>query len=248
MLIATFVWWMVVAVLAGLAVLHLWRGIVSPRALDLGLLPGTLVARLGFALGVLLTGGTVERLSLVECEAPTTEPGNNRWLRLRHLVSALLPIVACAAAITMLVKSLGLAAARGMLAPRAATRLPTSLAGAWGFLRETVDLLQASLAATIRCNVFDWRFWVFLYLLICLALRLAPSRSQFRAALLGLLTLGFAMALLGLIAPGANDWLRRGWPVLSLVVATNLLLLVLTLLARGLLELVHVLRGRPANG
>ncbi|HRX84341.1 MAG TPA: hypothetical protein P5572_04910 [Phycisphaerae bacterium] len=248
MLIAMFVWWIVVAMLAALAVLHLWRGVLSPRTVDIGLLPGTLTARMGYALGVLITGGTVQRLSLVEGQEGQAESGEGgstvNWVR--GTFAALLPMLACAAGIVVVVKWLGIASARAMLMQDAAASFHFSLAGVWAFVRDTLDLMQGSLSAALRSNPLDWRYWVFLYLLICLALRLAPSRARLRPALLALLLTGIVLAVLEWALPGAQAALRRGWPVLSLVVATNLLLLVLTLLARGVVELIRVLRGRPA--
>lgn len=249
MLVAMFVWWMVVAMLAALAVLRLWRGVISPRTLAIGLLPGTLTARMGFAFGVLITGGTVQRLSLVESDEGQTDTtsGGETLAWLRGTFAALLPMLACAAAIVLLVQWLGIASARAMLVHDAAASFQFSLAGIGAFLRDTVSLLQAILSAALHANPFDWRYWVFLYLLVCLTLRLAPSRAHLRSALLALLLTGIVLALAGWLVPGSHGVLRRGWGVLSLVVATNLLLLVLTLLARGVVELVRVLRGRSAG-
>jgi hypothetical protein len=247
MLIAMFIWWLAIAVLAALAVQKLWRGVISARALDLGLLPGTLAARMGYALGVLITGGTVQRLSLVESEEGRTDDAGGALAWLRSTFAALLPMLGCAAGIVLLVRWLGISSAQSMLTQRAAASVQFSLAGAWEFLRDTVDLLQSSLSAALRSNPFDWRYWVFLYLLICLTLRLAPSRANLRPALLAVLLMGVVLAIAGFLTPDSLSLLRRGWGVLSLVVATNLLLLVLTLLARGAVELIRTLRGGPAG-
>jgi hypothetical protein len=134
-----------------------------------------------------------------------------------------------------------------MLRQSAAADVQFTLAGAWGFLRGTVDLMQSSLSAALRSNLLDWRYWLFLYLLICLTLRLAPGRAALRPTLLALLLTGVVIAIVGAIVPQAQALLHSGWPVLSLVVATNLLLLVLTLLARGTVELVRVLSGKSPS-
>jgi len=248
MLIAMFIWWLMVAVLAGLAVLRLWRGVVSTRAIDLGLLPGTLTARMGYALGVLLTGGTVQRLSLVNDEAMGADHGGRGpGAFLRETVAALLPMLGCALGIVLLVRGLGISVARGMLGPSAADQVRFSLAGAGAFLRDTIDLMQDSLSAALRSNHLDWRYWVFLYLLVCLTLRMTPGRASLRPALLALGLVGVVFAILGWLAPQSLAVVRSGWPVLSLVVATNLLLLVLTLLVRGAVELYRVLLARTAD-
>jgi hypothetical protein len=86
--------------------------------------------------------------------------------------------------------------------------------------------------------------WAFFYLLICFALRMSPSRGNLRGALASLVMIGLVLAIVGLVYAPLNATLDRGWPVISLVAATNLLALLLALIARGSMHIVHAIRGK----
>ena len=63
---AQITFWLVVIVFTALGVHRLWSSLVQPKVVNSILLPGTLVAQLGYVLGLLVTGGTVNNTTLIK--------------------------------------------------------------------------------------------------------------------------------------------------------------------------------------
>ena len=59
MLYAALTFWLLVVVFTAWGVHHIWSGLLKPRTVNLLLLPGTLVAQIGYVMGVLVSGGTL---------------------------------------------------------------------------------------------------------------------------------------------------------------------------------------------
>ena len=96
-------------------------------------------------------------------------------------------------------------------------------------------------------NWLSWRVPLFVYLALCLTIRLAPVRRSLRA------TLAAVVALAGIIARIGAVWKRFGgliddlWPLVMYVWASLLFLLAISLMIRGGLGLVRALieKGPP---
>ncbi|MCB9850116.1 MAG: hypothetical protein H6817_05365 [Phycisphaerales bacterium] len=247
MLVAAFVCWLAVIIFSAAGAVRLASTLVSPKAVDVILLPGTFLARLGLILGLLVSGGSLHDVPLIG-EPRNSDVAGGSPLRLRAwfgaILTALIPIAACAAGIVVLVKMLGVSVARATLTTSAATQLPSSINAFWAFLRGAVDLMESTLSAAAGCNLADWRVWVFFYLLICFALRMTATRGNLRGVLGALALIGAALTVCAVAYSPLINAISRGWPVISLVVATNLLLLLAALLARGISEVSRAIRGR----
>ncbi len=245
MLYATLTFWLLTMVLSAWGVHRLWCGITRPRVVNVVLLPGTLVAQLGHVLGVLVTGATVNNTTLIgndETGDPvTTQNARPRVPVVGPLVIGLLPLLACGGAICLSALYLGEGVLQRLGANGAPTSLPTSLSGFWGFLRDGVSLMEALVNAVIRALPGGWRVVVFLYLVVCLSVRMAPFPGGLRGSLGAVLLVGVVLAIVGMFSDALSYHARQSWPVLSLTVGMLLVLLLLSAMVRGATGLVRML-------
>ncbi len=238
--------WLAVIVMTAWGVHRLWSGLVEARVLNTVLLPGTLVAQVGHVLGQLVTGATISNTTLYpddESHEPQTTPNPQpRIPVIGPVVIGLLPLVACATAIYFLANQMG-RPVLGRLAPDAVGPvLPTTLAGVWQLLRDQITLVESMVSAVRAADFGSWTTWVFLYLLICLTVRIAPFPGNLRGALVGILILGVAGATISSLFQVADPRVQSAWGVLNLTVGTLLFLLLISLLIRGGVGLIRTLR------
>ena len=247
MLYAAMTFWLLIVVLAAWGVHQLWSGLIKPRMVNVVLLPGTLVAQLGHVLGLLVTGGSVQNTTLYkddETGAPEqTQDPKPRVPFVGPVIVGMLPILACATAIYYAAHHLGGVVVQDMNREMVASVLPTTLPTFWELLRNSITLAETTLAAAVRSNLSDWHVWLFLYLLVCLTVRMAPFPGNLRGSLGAIILLGFLAFVVGMIATSTPESIRNGWPVLSLAVGTVLVLLLFSLLVRGGVGLYKLLAG-----
>ena len=219
---------------------------IRPKAFNIALLPGTLVAQIGHVLGLLVTGATITNTSLLmddeSGEPRTTRDGHPKIPVIGPIIIGLLPLLACATGIYFLTRLLGHTVMTNMRAHVVGPSLPISMAGIWQLLRDQITLVEAMVAATTAANFGSWKTWVFLYLLVCLAVRIAPLRANLRGSLAAIVVLGIAAATITSLFDMADPRVQSGWAVLNLTVATLLLLLLISLVIRGGVGLVQILR------
>ncbi len=237
--------WLLVIVLTARGVHQLWSGMVRPKVLNTVLLPGTLVAQVGHVLGLLVTGATISNTTLYkddESGAPetTTDP-RPKIPVVGPVIIGLLPMVACATAIFFVARHLGLPILANMHTQVVGPSLPTTLPGFWQLLRDQITLVEAIVSATIAADFAAWRTWVFLYLLTCLTVRIAPFPGNLRGGLGAILVLGIGAALVSSLLDMADPRVQNAWAVLNLTVATLLCLLLASLLVRGSVGLYKLL-------
>ena len=238
--------WLMVIVLAAWGVERLWSGMVRPKILNTLLLPGTLVAQIGHVLGLLVTGATINNTTLIkddESGAPETTPDPHPRLPvIGPIIIGLLPLTACAAAIYAATRHLGGQIVRNMSFTAVGPTLPTTMAGMWQLLRDQVSLVESWVGAVAAADFADWKAGVFVYVVICLAVRIAPFPGNLRGSLAAIFLLGMAMAAITSLFDLADPRVQSGWAVLNLTVATLLFLLMISLLIRGSVGLVQLLR------
>lgn len=243
--------WLVVIVFSALAVHRLWSGLIQPRVVNSILLPGTLVAQVGRVIALLITGGTVNNTALIK-DDDTGEPLTGKEVKPRipvigPILIAMLPMLACAASIYAVSQYLGQDILARMSQEAAPRELPTSLAAVWPLLRQSVTLVERLVGATLSSPLGDWRTWVFVYLVICLTVRMAPLPGTLRGAIGAIFVLGLLTALLGMISSGSESrpsLVDRSWPLITFSVATLLFLLLASLAIRGGVGLVKILLGQ----
>lgn len=246
MLYAAMTFWLLIIVLSAWGVHQLWSGMVRPRIVNAILLPGTLVAQLGHVLGLLVTGATVNDTTLYKDDG-TGEPGTTKDAKPRipiigPVAIGLLPLLACAIAIFFVVRYLGRRVLEGIARQPVAASIPTSLAGVWQLLRDQVTLLEVLVDATIAVLPGGWPAWLFVYLMICLTVRMAPFPGNLRGSLGAIVLLGVLAAGIGAISDTLPGYINGGgWLILSLTVATLLFLLLISAMVRGSVALVKLL-------
>jgi hypothetical protein len=232
--------WLMIAVLAAWAVYHIWSGIAKPRLVNAVLLPGTLVAQLGHVLALLITGATVNKTALMEDNedgAPVTEPNPRPKIPIiGPIIVGLLPLLAVGAALYLAVLRLGLPVMEKMPQNLISTELPGSVAAFWEQLRALISLAEGTLNAVRHADGVHWKIAIFVYLMLCLTVRMAPLPGNVRGHVGAIVTIGIVGCLAGTAVDNLADIIRQAWPILSLTVGWLLLLLMFTLVVRGALS------------
>lgn len=257
---AAFIFWMLLIILGGVGVYALWVRLLRPSWVNWALLPGTIVSGMGYILGCLITGGEVRRAKIIplrgksedarECE-PTAEAAA-KFKRIGPVLAALLAIVACGAAMLTAHALLGEPVIRTFCVGRdgllPAAGLPKSLPADWGGLWALVHGQVSILKRTCDTwGVVDWGNWrvpLFVYLSMCLAVRLCPVRRNVRSTLAAVVLIAAVIAMIGLIWGRFGGLIEDLWPLVTYVWASLLFMLVLTLLLGGTAKLIRVILGK----
>ena len=246
-----FAFWLFAIVLAARGTLKLWTGMVPPRIVAWVLLPGSLASELSYYLACLLAGAEFRPGKLLDGNGDKPTSGvaaKSGTPYLTPLLIGLLPLVVCLALILLLSYGFDHPVFRSLyFADIDATRTPPYLGEGtiWTLLIEQVRILRGmceGLAGTLSDWPWrNWRGWLFEYLMICLVLRMAPSRRPLRPTLIGVAVMAALIAaVVAAGSPGAK-WMTDIWPLLSYTWATALLLLCVTLAIRGIVSLVKIL-------
>ena len=247
MLYAAQTFWLLVVVFTAWGVRKLWTGVVQPKVINTVLLPGTLAGVLGHVLGLLVTGATVRDTTLYKDdetgEPETTANPKPRIPIIGPVIIGLLPLIACGTGIYFNAKYLGGPIISGMGSEVVGPKLPTTLRGFWQMLRDQITLVESLVSAARAADFHDWRTSLFLYLLVCLAVRMAPFPGNLRGALGAIVLLGVGGGIASSLFAVADPRVQSAWAVLNLTVAALLFLLLLSLAIRGLFGLASVLRN-----
>jgi hypothetical protein len=237
MLYAAMCFWLLVAVLAAWGVHQLWSGLVKPRTVNSILLPGTLVAQLGHVAGLLVTGATVTNTTLYKDdesgEPEMTQDPKPRIPVFGPIIIGMLPLVSCAVAIFLVTRYLGGNMVAEATGKTVAATLPMTLAGFWELLRDQITLMESSLGAALAADWGQWQVWLFVYLVVCLTVRMAPFPGTLRGSLGAAIVLGLLAALAASLLQSSATVLESLWVVLTLSVGTLMVLLMGSLMIRG---------------
>ncbi|MCA9254247.1 MAG: hypothetical protein KDA33_01360 [Phycisphaerales bacterium] len=235
--------WVLMIVVLAWAVDYQWSRMIKPRYVNIALLPGTLVATLGRIVGLLITGAKVNNTALMgddERGAPLTDAGFEPKIPVfGPVLIGFLPLVACGTAIYLVVNHLGDPIAQKVPIEKVAAETPASLGAFWSQSRSLIDLAEGTCDA-IRTADFDrWQTWAFAYLLMCLAVRSAPFPGNVKGHFAAILATGGAVWLAGTLSPAPGKLIEQSWPVLGVTLGWLLLLLIISLIARGVFEIVR---------
>jgi len=239
--------WLLVIVLTAWGVHRLWGGMIKPKLLNTALLPGTLVAQLGHVLGLLVTGATITNTTLYK-DDESGEPENTtnpqpRIPIIGPVVIGLLPLLACGAAVYFVAREWGRPIIARLTISPVGPHLPTTLPGVWQLLRDQISLVESLVSAASVADFSAWPTWLFMYLLTCLVIRSAPFPGNLRGALGAIVVLGIGAATVTSLFDVADPRVQHAWAVLNLTVAALLFLLLVSLIVRGAVGLVQVLRS-----
>jgi len=245
MLYVAITFWLLVCVLTAWGVHRLWCGIIPVKVLNAVLLPGTLVALLGHILGLLVTGATVKTATLYKegsGDPETTIHPKSRIPVIGPVIIGMLPLLACGSAVYFVARYLSGPILAGLPGSFVKLELPTTLPGVFDLLRGQISLVESLVAAVRAADFHDWKTSVFVYLLVCLTIRMAPFEGTLRGALAAIILLGLGTAGVTSYFDVADPRVQTGQTILTLTVASLLFLLLISLLIRGTVELVQLLR------
>jgi hypothetical protein len=252
---AAFTLWLFLILFAGIGVYRLWGKMVKADWLNWVLLPGTVVSEMAYIFGSLITGGEVRRAKLLpvkgaskgENSEPTTETSGGLKL-VGSVVASLFSIVACVAAILLLRKLLGAPVIEKFIGIFSTTEvpqeLPRSLDSFWSQVEGQVRLLRRMSETWWELDWLNWRVPLFVYLVACLSVRIAPVNRPIRPTLAAAVLIAALIALAGLISKSFSGLMSDVWPLLTYIWANLLFLLAATLLLSGLVRLVRILLGK----
>lgn len=245
MVYAAMTFWLLVIIFVAWGVHQLWSAMVKPRVVNSILLPGTLLAQLGRVMGLLVSGGTVNNTTLMkddeDGEPETDTSSRPRLPVIGPILVALLPLGACAAGIYVASSMLGQDVVTAMSTRAVTQTLPTTLPAFWALLRDSVTIVERMVDGLLKVNLVYWKTIVFLYLAVCLTVRMAPLPGNLRGSLGAILLVGVLVAVLGSAVPSVLDAVLGSWTVLTFSVGVLLLLLMASLIVRGLVGLIKVL-------
>ena len=248
MLYAALTLWLLVIVFSAWGVHRIWSGLVKPRVVNSVLLPGTLVAQLGHVLGLLVTGNPVRNTALMgddeKGDPQTDTPETQRVPIIGPIVIGLLPLVACAAGLYLSAHYWGgsvLNELSGGAAIEVARTLPTSLADFWALLHGSIDAMERMVDAIVHSDLPNWPTVLFLYLAVCLTVRMAPFEGNRRGAIGAIVLAGIVIAIVASLTTTAREFVSSSWPILSFAVGMLLFLLLVSLFVSGIIGLIRIL-------
>ncbi len=241
---AALTFWLFVILFSALGVHRLWSALIQPKIVNSILLPGTLVAQLGHILGLLVTGGTVNNTTLVKddesCEPETGEDSKSRVPVIGSIIIALLPMAGCAVAIYWTARYFGGEILQAMNAVQFnQTVLPTSLPAFFVTIRGALALVEHLVGVVRASDLHNWQTLLFLYLVICLTVRMAPLTGNLRGSLGAIFLFGIIAFLVGQMTKSGPDAFGSAWPLIVFCVAVLLLLLIFSLLVTGVVRLIR---------
>src|SRR5690606_25311049 len=145
-------------------------------------------AQLGYVLGLLITGGTVNNTTLIKDddsgEPETGDDAKSRVPLVGTMIIALLPMIGCAVAIYWTSRYWGSPILGAMSHTSVSdVPLPTTIGLFFALLRQAVGLVEQLVAVIMSQNLTDWRTLLFLYLAVCLTVRMAPLTGNLRGSL-----------------------------------------------------------------
>ena len=125
--------------------------------------------------------------------------------------------------------------------------LPTSIGAFWELLRSLIAVMETMCEAVAAANFQSWTTLLFLYLAVCLTVRMAPFEGHQRGAIGAIALTGVVIAIIGSVVGPAEEFiLTTSWQILSFAVATLLILLLGSLLVTGVVRLVRIMAQSDA--
>lgn len=241
MLYAAAAFWILFAMLIAWAVDRIWGSMADPKTLRALLFPGTAIVQIGQLLGFLITGANVAKSSASGGKnGAGGKSGVFDWEPkmpiIGPIVVAFLPLVLLSLVICLVAVHLGTPVLTLLPAETVSADLPQTLSGFWEQVRGLVSLCEGTLEALRTAELEGWKRLLFAYLMACLTVRLAPLPGNLRGHLGAVAVAGTTAALAGTVAPPLPGLIQSAWPLLALAVGWLLILLLGSLLLRGMVS------------
>ena len=261
MIYAAFTMWLVLTVFAGIGVYRMWASLGKPSQVNWALLPGTLVSQMAYIFGCLITGGEIKNAKMVPDKrssgdgAPQTS-ANPRFQVIGPLVGSLMSLVACGASILVAHDMLGkpvierFTGEGGGYFFNAETKveldkkLPKSWDAGWKLAEKQLQLVKHTCETWWDLDWANWKVALFVYLAICLAVRLGPVSTPIRPTLGAVCAIAAVIAIIGALNDDFTGLMEELWPLLTYVWASLLAMLLGTLAVLGAVALWRILTGK----
>ena len=261
MIYAAFTMWLILTVFAGIGLYRMWAGLGKPSQVNWALLPGTLVSQMAYIFGCLITGGEIKHAKMVPDKggagdgAPQTSD-DPRFQVVGPLVGSLMSLVACGAAILVAHNMLGkpvIAQFTGegsgsFFSPEVkvelAKKLPKTWDGGWKLIETQVQLVKHTCETWWDLDWMNWKVGLFVYLAICLGVRLGPVATPIRPTLGAVCAIAAVIAIIGAFNDNFTGLMEDLWPLLTYLWATLLTMLTGTLAVLGIVGLWKILTGK----
>lgn len=247
MLYAAMVFWLLVLVFAAYGTHQLWAGMLKPNVLNVVLLPGTLIAQAGRIVGMLVTGANINNAALLTTADPN-KSAKSKTPRPKipfvgPVLIALLPMLACGFAIHMVVTTIG---PQVLIASTDSTlsTLPLTFSSLWELLRSTISVAEHVTSIISSSDFRSWQTWLFVYLITCLTVRMAPRCAPGIGAIGAVLLIGIFISVMGRFAEVSEGTIAGLWDLLNFSVGCLLCLLLMSLMVRGGVGLFRILTNQ----
>ncbi len=259
MIYAAFSVWLLGIIFLGMAVYSLLTRLTKPVVIHWALLPGTIVSEMAYIFGCLITGGEIRRAKIMpeggegkgDGAATEAEP---KLKFVGPVIAAIIAIAACGAAIVAAHHYLGdpviqkfEADPARIISAQLPKVLPTSMEAFWDQMEWQITLLHRTTNTWGRLNWTDWHVPLFVYLALCLAVRMAPAGRPMRATLAAVIILAGIIAGLGALSAKMSSAIQDLWPLLTYIWCTLLFLLVVVAIIHGIVGLVRAISGKSAG-
>ncbi|MCP4376134.1 MAG: hypothetical protein GY794_08185 [bacterium] len=260
MIYAAFTMWLVFTVFAGIGVYRMWAALGKPAHVNCALLPGTLVSQMAYIFGCLITGGEIKNAKMVPDRkdsgggAPQTSD-SPRLKVVGPLVASFMSLVACGGAILAVHSAMGKPVIErfggdggGYFFNETTTGLPKDLPRSWEegwkLVSDQVHLVKHTCETWWDLEWSNWRVALFVYLAICLAVRLGPVSRPIRPTLGAVCIIAGVIAIIGAVDKNFVNLIDKIWPLLTYVWASLLTMLFGTLVVLGLAALWRIMTGK----
>jgi hypothetical protein len=261
MIYGAFTMWLVLTVFAGIGVFRMWASLGKPVWVNWALLPGTLVSQMAYICGCLITGGEINNAKMVPGKGDSGggQPQTSDSPRLKIIgpvTASLMAIVACGASILVVHNMLGKPVIEtfsggggwSFFSTPAKSELPKDLPRSWDagweLVGEQVQLLKHTCEVWWDLDWANWKVALFVYLGICLAVRLGPVSRPIRPTLVAVCVIAGVIAITGGLNKDFANLIDDVWPLLTYVWASLLAMLIGTLAVLGVVSLWRILTGK----
>ncbi len=246
MIYAAMCLWLLVACSMAWGVYCIWSTMVKPRTLDIVLLPGTAIAQIGRTVALLVTGAkfnpkaapTPDKKDAKPFDGPIYEPSLPVF---GPILAGFFPLFFTMVALVAVLTRLGEPVVTSIPKDQVATEVPVTLSVFWSQVRGLITLAETTLDALRNAEMVNWRVLLLTYLLASLSIRLSPFRGNAMGMFGSILIACAAVALIGTLTTRPAEIIEQGWPLISATLGMLVLLLIGTLIARGVFSTLRML-------
>ena len=126
----------------------------------------------------------------------------------------------------------------------AAASLPLSFGSLWDLLRSSIAVAEWVTGTVLNSDFGEWQSWLFVYLITCLSVRMAPMPGTHRGAIGAVMLIGIIVILIGRYSPSPEASIQAVWSLLNFTVGSLLCLLMISLMVRGGVGLFHIITNQ----